>query len=456
MRDRFYSYIFGHRATSYQCPSLCDMARAFSFAKPPPCTQDTVLWRAFTETELPNSNMVLTSLLISPKSSARRFGLFSTKTLQDWSAKNDVSLSEVFTSQLSCTSLTLDIDGKSIDSLLDDWKEAYPVQRILSEIMRALDHAFSKLSPWQPSRHPPAIHVWLPKEENPKKLSLRVAIHFPRNTAIRSLNHLRWYVERMSQYLEEKGKYLVKRSISLENEIFEKSNLDDIWYTLRGGKRYPFMKTIREREKVLLGGRDNSHLLICKTDGSFALENGERIRDLSAFLDDVSRVTSFLDSSIYADNRSLRLPSQSKFEDGVPVRLFVPYTHKSTIKDALLHHSHEDTEPLDGYDFFFFDDPLPIKAEPLPLEREDISLIEKRLGISLVQKRRNCYTVLDCERGKNHCFIKASEHKSKKMFLLYDEKRGEYLVSCFSSSCLEKIRQKGYKGKAMPASLFFS
>ena len=457
MCHAFYSLLFGYIPNSIQIPKLIDIVYAYSRCQSPPNTKNGSLWKHFDMRVPEVKNAIICTN--NRFGSTRDFMVFDAKGLSEWCGINDLSLSEVFVGDLYCCALTLDIDGKSIDVKTHGMTISYPIDSVLSELNEQICPIFIKdtKGKWDPRKHPPKYHIWLPEMENEKKLSMRVSIHFPVNVCYENIRELRGCVEALNNAVTDSGRYLIVKHIVVNDQMrFEKSNIDNRWYHM-AEMRVSLNEYLAYEIKLHLTTKKATYE-IHKIDDMFKI-NGSIVYCFDGWMastvDGESFVQCLIDDSIYSVNRSLRLPTQSKLEEGRKVRKFVPYTKSSTILDALIHYPHVDCKPVGSALLLIGNRATQNDVDEVLFTTNDkevqiINTISAKYGIRVgrakkIGEQQLCFTVSDGERGKTFCLIKDDLHKSPKMYFVFDERQNILYISCFSATCQMKIRDMGHR-----------
>lgn len=480
-RDNFYSQIFGYTPCRLQLPKLIEMVKAYSRGLPPPNTDKNSLWNVF-NLETNNIQNGITASIV--QNNTREFAVFDAKGITDWTSCNDKSLSEIFTNDLYCCALTLDIDGNAIDVKTFGIWNSYPIHEMLNELRSSFRDVFFRHTSgrWNANKYPPKYHVWVPENKHEKKLSLRISVHFPVNVCYVNVLELQRCVNDLCEILYRRGRYLiVKYVIVNENVRFEKSNIDGEWYCLNenysslaqsGDNSQPnqceniriaLTDYIEKHGKIKLSSKTKTFYITHLKNSTYVFEDPslkKEILSLSGWaaseLEQNAFIECFIDKTIYSENKSLRLPTQSKIQDGKKLRKFIPFTKHSTVIDALIHYPHQDCKACPG-DFILIGSEKPeIPKEKLFSsstsieESKIVETIKKKycMDIQTIKKIGNqklCLTVKDCEKGKHFCLIKNDVHSSSKMYFVFDEMKHMLSIGCFSSNCQQKIREKGHK-----------
>ena len=470
-RDNFYSQIFGYVPHRIQLPKLIDMVKAYSQCLPPPNTKNDQFWNHFDLKQHKNKNAIITSIV---QNNTREFVIFDATEMLEWSSINDKSLSEIFSGDLYCCALTLDIDGKTIDVKQFGITSSYPINEILNELQISFCNIFYTHScgRWNVNKYPPTYHVWIPENKNETKLSMRISVHFPTNVCYLNINELQRCVNDLCEILcNSVGRYLIVRYINVNDDVrFEKSNIDCQWYCLpadddaKNNTRINIKDYIQDKDIIKINSKTQTFLIERIQNELYVQENNSKLKIhcldgwMTCKIEKDSFVECLIDKSIYSENKSLRLPTQSKIENGKKLRKFVPFTKESTIIDALVHYPHEDCKPC-GNNFVVIGNEKPkiekeIVCTTTIEENEIIRIIKKKYcmetgSIKKIGQQRLCLNIVDCEKGKHFCLIKNDVHKSSKMYFVYDEVKTILYISCFSIMCQQQIKELGHK-KCIP------
>ena len=461
-RDNFYFQIFGYPPNTTQLPKLIDMVKAYIKCRPPPNTNNPLLWEHFDLKPNRDKNAIACS--INTKHDYREFIVFDAKGLLEWSGRNDKSLSEIFSKELYCCALTLDIDGKTVDAKSFGMALPYPIDGILKELKECLCDVFWRQSSqrWNANKYPPKYHVWTPENKQERKLSMRISVHFPTNICYFDIRELRRCVVEVSQMVSDSGRYLIVKYVTVNKDVrFEKSNVDSQWYAYDGENnlRVNLKEYIDWHGEIRLENERQAFVLKNLEDTFYVDEGMIDCFDgwMACHVEKDAFVECLIDDSIYNENKSLRLPTQSKLENGEKVRKFVPRTN-STVIDALVHFPHGDCEPC-GNRFLVIGGANPkvereIICSTKIREDEIVELIRKKYSMEIgtakkVGEGRLCFGVVAGQQGKNFCLIKNDVHGSSKMYFVFDEMKHVIYLSCFSNNCQKKIKELGHN-KCIP------
>jgi len=378
----------------------------------------------------------------------------------------DQSAGEVFTSDMWCTAITFDIDGKTCD-VLKCGTSCYSLPSIERELIMAMKEEFMALTDnrWDVQNLKPPIHVWMPEEVDCKKLSLRISVHLPTNVCFESISDVSMFVGKVSRYLAKmKAKYLILRYVESGGIKYEKSHMESLmWYGINGqGERVSLEDAIRN-----VTVRDPVAILV--SNGSFNVSRSERdghiyvtgyhkttphrVEDITTWIQhEIERRAMeecLVDCGVYHHNKSLRLPLQSKIVDGTPVRKLLPITKHSSVLDALIHYPHTDMPDIPGTPILMkytqYSSPaMNSICSSISLEKaKEVIHTKYSMHVTRVTERDG-KAYLDVTRdgdtktgGGNYCLIKGDMHSSARMFFVLDNK-GMLSLGCWSTNCRKK------------------
>lgn len=466
-RDILYKACIGYIPKRDQLPRQIQLARALAMNLPPPNLPALALWKCLDLCPLEEGNGIVVNTAIPDKTGIREFRVMDARGLLDFCTHEDWSAGEVFSSDMWCTAITFDIDGKTCDALQFGASSCYPLSVIQRELMAAMHSELLLLTQrkWDIKTYPPPIHVWMPEEVSCKKLSMRISVHFPSNVCFQSISDVSTFVQKVCQNLRKiRAQYLILRYVQSGGIKFEKSHMDNLsWCGLNSrGERVSLEDTINK-----LSNGETMSIQICdghvdvtrnQTDGHVyvtrsSLSSPHRIQDVSVWIHHEIGTRALeeclVDSGVYHHNKSLRLPHQSKIEGGNRVRKFLPITKKSTVLDALMHYTHTDMPSIPGSSILMRYTPnnsytLSTTYTRLTLEKAK-ELILSRYNMSVTKvTERDGKAYLDVNRmgdstigGGNYCLIKGDMHSSARMFFVLGNS-GMLSFGCWSAKCKRK------------------
>lgn len=470
-RDTVYRNYFGYAPRSEQLPRYIDFAKTYAMMQPPPNMENVSLWKALVDKPPTESNNIVVNTVVHGRAASREYRVFSPQSLKQFCSGHDFGAGEVFSSQLWCCGLTFDIDGKTFDAKQHGWGQVYPIKEIETELLSVLrEDMMSRTNRrWDARKVPPAIHTWTPENRLEQKLSLRISIHLPPNVCFQTIDDVSECVKSMCLLLvKRKSRYLTVKYITVDDgQRFEKSHMGyNNWISLSSdGKSIDLIQYLKDHQKSVITLEKSKIEVTRSADGSFCVTHGDGMRsvyNLSSWigttLDGQAMVDCLLDEKIYHNNRSLRLPQQSKWLNGKPVRKLEPTRENSSILDALIHFPHCDTPMIPGEPLLLscrskLRDCLPIAmpSSHLDVERAK-SAIDSRYHMTVTKVTwLGGVAFMDvetknpspCNGSGNFCLIKGDWHRSARMFFVLNQK-GELTINCWSSNCKKKAHQESF------------
>jgi hypothetical protein len=465
-RDLLYRACLGYIPNKDQLPKSIEMARALASNLPPPNLPTLDLWKCLNLCPVDGGRGIVINTAIPDRCNVREYRVVDAKGLMNFCERQDQSAGEVFNSDMWCTGITFDIDGKTCDALKFG-SSCYSLPSIERELILAMKEELMALTDnrWDVQNLTPPIHVWIPEEVDCKKLSLRISVHFPKNVCFESISDVSMFVGKISRNLGKiKAKYLILRYVESGGVKYEKSHMESfMWYGINSqGERVSLEDAIRN---VTVGHPIN----ILLRDGSFNVTRNERdghiyvtechgtsphrIEDITTWIQyEIERRAQeecLVDCGIYHHNKSLRLPLQSKIVDGTYVRKLLPITKHSSVLDALIHYPHTDIPNIPGAPILMkyaqYSSPT-MNSTHLSLSLEKAKeVIHSKYSMHVTKvTERDGKAYLDVTRdsdpnpgGGNYCLIKGDMHSSARMFFVLDNK-GMLSLGCWSSNCRKK------------------
>lgn len=457
-KGSLYKACLGYAPKLGQLPKNIDIARAFAMGEAPPNLPSKNLWRYFGIQHRITSNNIVISTVVQGMQGVREYYVCNSNGLISFCEKHDKSASEVFSSKLWCTAITFDIDGKTMDAKLYGANNIYPITSIIEELKRAMVNELHQLTNgrWDTQLHPPACHTWRPADDNSEKLSLRISFHLPQNIAFKTISDVSTFVKKVCDNLKSsRSRILCLYSVTVDGLRFEKSNRgDEEWISINDEGNEICMSDYINQNKCTTIETSKGPVKFNHTNAMlYVLMPGQErhtsvtnvknwIRD---HLDKVCAVECLVDTGVYHNNGSLRLPTQSKIVNGKLVRKFCPMSDSSTVLDALVHYPHTDTNAIEG-------DPMLLsysQHEEYKLEGfadHDLDkaklYIENKYDMNVVKvTERHGKIFLDVQHknGTNYCLIKGDIHSSARMYFILT---GNNLsIGCWSDKCKVKGKQ---------------
>ncbi len=453
-RDILYKAYFGY-TPHYQFPKLIDFATALADNKPPPYLAALKLWKCLNIEPLPDNRNIVINTTVPDRTCVREYRVVNADGLQRFCQSHDVSAGEVFSSHLWCTCITFDIDGKTCDSSHYDTLCIYRVDDIVQEIIKAMhkEMIFVTNGIWDMTKDQPPVHVWYPDKDT-DKLSLRISVHFPENICIKHISDLSVFARKVCHNLIKcQAKHLVLPFLESKIGRYEKSlGYDKSWYRKGRISIVDDLRKLKNGEEIELECK-HENLIFQRNDAKLFVEvrgKQQEIKNIETWirdeLDVYANLECLVDLGIYHPNKSLRLPLQSKIENGKHVRKFLPRNSMSTVFDALIHYPHTDMKSLGG-------DPIlitymgPKKLVPSKMDNTKVEkakeFIQKHYSLKVTKiTERNDSVYLDVvsEVDSNYCLIKEDTHKNAKMFFIFD-RHGNLCLSCWSTNCQKKSKR---------------
>ncbi len=468
IRDTVYRNYFGYSPTAEQLPRYIDFARAYAMMEPPPNLDELTMWETMLENNVPREpNLIVVNTVVAGRTNVREYRVFSPQALEDVCSMSDLGAGEVFSSQLWCSALTFDVDGKTHDAILHGWGQVYPIKEIELELLTVLreEMLLRTNRRWDARKIPPAIHTWTPDNAGDKKLSLRISIHLPPNICFQCIDDLAECVKHMClRLVKNRSRYLTVKHVTVNGMRFEKSHLSyNSWIGLSSqeGEPIDLVQYLDGQQNATITLRNSTVQMDRKTSG-FLVTSGESqskiIHNVHSWITKTIETDAMLecliDDKIYHNNKSLRLPLQSKMVEGMPVRRLIPSKEDSRVLDALIHFPHNDTPLIPG-DFLLISCNQRWKAGEFAssLAEFDVesakSVIESQHNMTVTKvTKQGGVAFLDVEprtlptpslksNTGNFCLIKGDWHTSARMFFVLNEK-GDLTISCWSSKCKSK------------------
>lgn len=454
-RDVVYKTYFGYVPTQDQLPSFVQIARAYAMKQSPPYLDGEFLWKELgAPVPFQGGNNVVVNSIVSGRENVREFHVMNVHALAEMVLKLDMSLGEVFSDQLWCTAITFDIDGGTVDAREYGWMSAYPVDEIVHDITRTARPLMLQMTNrrWDMASVPPAIHIWVPEDPAEKKLSMRVSLHLPPNLCLENMAVLSDLVKEMCVQLKKNSRYLIVDRVKVDDLVFERSVNNKgwrAWDTTEHIMIHLESYLMLHPRVTIQNKKGNSFQLLKDNDKFFMEKEGVNIPivNISSLFEKVSDRECLIDSGIYHNNRSLRLPHQSKFVNGKPVRRFVPFDGNSKVTDALIHYPHNDTPMISGTPLVVsisqdtsYMNPL-VQGDVRNME-QIIETIDLKYGMKVTKMtRRNGSVYVDVEKkdGKgsgrgNFCLIKNDWHRNARMYFIITAS-GTLKMNCWSTKC---------------------
>ena len=463
-RDLLYKACLGYIPNKDQLPRCIEMAQSLALNQPPPNLPNCGLWKCLNLSPIQTGQGIVINTVIPEKSGVREYRIANAQGLLQFCNKHDVSAGEVFTSEMWCTAVTLDIDGKTCDALRFG-STCYPLPSIKRELMVAIREEILTLtnSKWDTQIDAPPIHVWMPEEGDCSKLSLRISIHFPSNVCFQSISDVSTFVKKICAILiKTKARYLVLHFIECGGVRYEKSNMDNLWYGVNGQRDVislvDTIENVTGKESITLGVSNGSfsisrnerdgHLYVSQRDSSSVY----KIHNIRTWIhQNIERrhmIECLVDCGIYHHNKSLRLPHQSKIQDGQHKRKLLPGKKQSSVLDALMHYPHTDMPNIRGGPVLmqYGQSSVPVCLTHCSLSLDKAKeVIHNKFSMTVTKvTERDGKAYLDVFRegdpamGKgNYCVIKGDVHSNARMYFVLDN-RGMLRVGCWSSNCRQK------------------
>jgi hypothetical protein len=469
-RDLLYKACLGYIPSRDQLPKNIDIARALAMELPPPHLPSLSMWKHLglsvedrdCNDDERQRNIVINTI-VPDRDGIREFRVLDAKGLMEYCHHFDESAGEVFTTELWCTCVTVDIDGKTCDAKHYGASKCYPLLELKTELVSAMRYELLDLTNkrWDTDRHPPVIHMWKPEESQCPKLSLRISVHFPINVCFKSVDGVSLFIRRVCENLKKmKARYLILHHVMCNGIKFERSNMERTWIGMDShGQRISIEDVIRERPLTRVEVCDGEYCFSKDNRGQIHvignnIKSLTRVMDVGVWinhhLDMHSSRECLVDCGIYHNNRSLRLPHQSKIEQSASVRRFTPVTKDSTVLDALLHYPHTDVPRIPGPPIILT---LGVKHTHCVASSHSSVAIDKAKDLILSKynmtvtkiTERDGRAYMDVKRGgDNFCLIKGDVHTSASMYFILD--RDDSLrVGCWSTKCRTKQNNMSVK-----------
>lgn len=462
-RDVLYKTYFGYIPCQDQLPSFVQIARAHAMKCSPPYLEGDFLWKALgAPVPIPDGKNIVVNSIVPGRENVREFHVMNTSALEE--TTSDMGMGEVFSDKLWCTAITFDIDGATVDAREDGWISAYPVDEIIHDITRTCRTLMLEMTQrrWDMAFTKPAIHVWVPEDPTEKKLSMRVSLHLPSNVCFENIADVSHVVKRMCVELKKTSRYLIVDRVKVDGLMFERSVNNKGWRAWDENKNVivqlePYLKT---HHSVTVEGNQGKPFCLLRDNDKFVMEQGGvkiPIPNISCWIqkwfEKFSHRECLIDEGIYHNNRSIRLPQQSKFVQGRAIRRFVPFEGSSKVTDALMHYPHNDTLPISGTpllvslsrDTSIMD---VVVQEDIPNMDEVVETIDRTYGMKVTKTtRKNGNVYLDVEKkdgggpGKgNFCLIKNDWHRNAHMYFIVNAS-GTLKMKCWSTNCQKKLKK---------------
>lgn len=467
-RDVLYKAYYGYIPCQDQLPSFVQIARAHAMKRPPPNLEEDFLWEALgatipTQGPSKGKNIVVNAM-IPGRDNIREFHVLNASALEGLVSRHDLGIGEVFSDELWCTAITFDIDGGTVDAREDGWSYAYPVDEIKHEILTTTRTVMLEMTHrrWDMTSEPPAIHVWVPEDPSEKKLSMRISIHMPPNVCLENVEVVSHAVKQICERLMKTSRYLIVDRVMVDDLSFERSANSKGWRAWDERERaiIPLETYLKTRQRVTVHVKKGNAFQLLRDGNNFVMEEaGVKVpipnmqQWTERYLCKFSSRECLIDEGIYRNNRSLRLPHQSKFVNGRPVRRFVPFLKgDSKVTDALVHYPHNDTSPIPGEPLLVTlhrDTPATdvlVQGNHPNLE-EVVDTIGRKFGMNVTKTtRKNGNVYLDVERkdgggsGKgNFCLIKNDWHTNARMYFVLTVS-GTLKMKCWSTKCQQILK----------------
>ena len=459
-KDALYRTCLGYIPKKDQLPKNVDLARALSMGRPPPNLPSKNLWKCF-GIQVLDKQCIVINTIIAEYEHAREYYVCDSAGLVDFCNNHDKSAGEVFSSSLWCTAITFDIDGKTYDARLHSANKTYPLSAIKQELLRAMRDEMLHISGgrWDVRDLPPTCHIWKPSENLCDKLSLRVSFHLPSNVAFECISDLSSFVDKMCRYIEkQRCHYLCLLSVKVDGVRFEKSHVDSgSWISIDStGQVINLTELIESRHCTVVETKTGMVEFTRGEDNCFFIEEKCQLphklpqkvmsvhRWIANNLDQMSETQCLVDSGIYHNNKSLRLPLQSKFVNGQHLRRFVSVSETSTVLDALIHYPHSDMNSI-GADAILLSyrknrwEGVGDPCSDCDVEQAK-NLIEKKYNMvvtKLTERNGNVFMDVQRQNGENYCLIKEDTHSSAHMYFILNRK-GNLTMGCWSDKCRQK------------------